>query len=70
MKEFCSKCAELEAQIEVLTRKHFDEMQCLKQKLQESRSYADKLQSENEALSLDVAYYNKDFKLTPHEDLK
>lgn len=70
MKEFCCKCSELESHIELLTKKHFEEMECMKQKLQESRDHVDKLQSENEALSLDVAFYNKDFKSTPQEDLK
>lgn len=70
MKEFCSKCAELESQIEVLNKKHFEEIQCMKQKLEDSRKYANKLHAEVEALALDVAFYNKDFKLTPHEDLK
>lgn len=42
----------------------------MRQKLEDSRKYANKLHAEVEALALDVAFYNKDFKLTPHEDLK
>ena len=70
MKEFCSKCAELEAQIEVLAQQHHREMQCMKQRLEESKVQCNKLQAENDALSLDLAFYSKEIKLTPHEDYK
>jgi len=50
MSEFCVKCCELEAQMEVLRKRHYEEMQCMKAKIE-------KLQTENDALALDVAFY-------------
>ena len=50
MSEFCVKCSEKEAEIELLRKRHHEEMQCMKMKLQ-------KLQDENEALIMDVAFY-------------
>jgi len=50
MIEFCVKCSEKDAEIELLRKRHYDEMQCMKAKIE-------KLQSENEALIIDVAFY-------------
>ncbi len=50
MSEFCVKCAEKEAQIELLMKRHYEEMQCMKQKIE-------KLTSEVESLSFDLAFY-------------
>jgi hypothetical protein len=50
MSEFCVKCSEKEGEIELLRKKHYEEMQCMKAKIS-------KLQNENEALVLDVAFY-------------
>jgi len=50
MAEFCVKCSEKEAEIELLRKRHYDEMQCIKAKIA-------KLESENEALIMDVAFY-------------
>jgi hypothetical protein len=50
MAEFCVKCSAHEATIELLTKRHYEEMQCMKAKIA-------KLQSENEALIMDVAFY-------------
>ncbi len=50
MSEFCVKCAEKEAQIELLMKRHYEEMQCMKQKVE-------KLTSEVESLSFDLAFY-------------
>ena len=50
MSEFCVKCSEKEAEIELLRKRHYGEMQCMKSKI-------DKLQNENEALIMDVAFY-------------
>jgi hypothetical protein len=50
MSEFCVKCSEKEAEIELLRKRHHEEMQCMKAKIE-------KLQSENEALVMDVAFY-------------
>ena len=50
MNEFCVKCSEKESEIELLRKRHYDELQCMKAKI-------DKLQNENEALVMDVAFY-------------
>jgi G:T/U-mismatch repair DNA glycosylase len=50
MAEFCVKCSEKEAEIEILRKRHYAEMQCMKAKLE-------KLQNENDALIMDVAFY-------------
>jgi hypothetical protein len=50
MSEFCVKCSELEYQMELLRKRHYEEIQCMKSKIE-------KLQNENEALILDVAFY-------------
>ena len=58
MKEFCVKCSEHESNIELLLKRHYMEMQCMKQKLKDLEETNSKLQSEVEALSFDVAFYN------------
>jgi hypothetical protein len=50
MSEFCVKCSELESQMEMLRKRHYEEMQCMKAKIE-------KLQNENDALIMDVAFY-------------
>jgi hypothetical protein len=50
MSDFCVKCAAHEATIELLTKRHYEEMQCMKQKIE-------KLQHENDSLSFDLAFY-------------
>ena len=50
MSEFCVKCSEKEAEIELLRKLHYEEMQTMKAKIE-------KLQNENEALIMDVAFY-------------
>lgn len=50
MSEFCSKCVEKEAQLEVIMTKFHQEIENLKQRIM-------KLESENEALVMDVAFY-------------
>ena len=50
MSEFCVKCSELESQMELLRKRHYEEMQCMKAKIE-------KLQNENDALVMDVAFY-------------
>lgn len=50
MSEFCTKCAEKDAQIELLRQRHYEEMQCMKQKVE-------KLTTEVDSLSLDLAFY-------------
>ena len=54
---FCTKCVEHEANMELLLKRHYTEMQCMKAKLKELQQAIAKLQSENEALTLDVAFY-------------
>jgi len=50
MSEFCVKCSELESEMELLRKKHYEEMQCMKAKIE-------KLRNENDALIMDVAFY-------------
>ena len=50
MSEFCVKCAEKEAELEILRNKYHQETECMRKKIE-------KLQSENEALIMDVAFY-------------
>ena len=50
MAEFCVKCAEKEAEMEILRNKYYTETECMKKQIE-------KLQSENEALIMDVAFY-------------
>lgn len=51
MAEFCVKCAEKEANFEVMFQKMYVEVQELKRRVEH-------LESENEKLSLDLAFYN------------
>jgi hypothetical protein len=50
MSEFCVKCSEKEGELELLRKRHYEEMQCMKEKIA-------KLQNQNEALIMDVAFY-------------
>lgn len=50
MSEFCTKCIEKEVQLELQSKRYYEEMQCMKKKIE-------KLQSENDSLSLDLAFY-------------
>ena len=50
MSEFCVKCAEKEAQMEIVMTKFHNEIEALKERIQ-------KLESENESLVMDVAFY-------------
>lgn len=50
MSDFCTKCSAHEATIELLRNRHYKEMQCMKQKIE-------KLTTEVESLSLDLAFY-------------
>jgi hypothetical protein len=50
MSEFCVKCSEKEGQIELLRKQHYEEIQTLKVTIE-------KLQNENDALIMDVAFY-------------
>lgn len=61
MKQFCDECARLEAEIEMMRSQHYNEINRLKEELADARKYASAVQRENEALSLDLAFYNKDF---------
>lgn len=51
IKEFCVKCAEKEANFEVMFHKMHAEVEELKRRV-------DELETENEKLSLDLAFYN------------
>jgi len=50
MKEFCVNCAEKEAQLEIVMKKFHDEIDVLKKRIE-------KLEGENDALIMDVAFY-------------
>ena len=50
MSEFCVKCSEKEAEIELLRKRHYEEMQTMKAQIE-------KLRNENDALIMDVAFY-------------
>ena len=50
MTEFCVKCAEKEAQMEIVVKKFHDEIELLKKRIE-------KLEGENEDLVMDVAFY-------------
>jgi len=57
MSEFCVKCTEHEANMEVLNKRYYAEMQCMKQKIKDLQEANAKLQNENDALIMDVAFY-------------
>jgi regulator of replication initiation timing len=57
MSEFCVKCSEYEGNMELLLKQHYNEMQSMKQKLQDLQETNDKLRNENDALIMDVAFY-------------
>ena len=57
MSEFCVKCSAQEANMELLMKQHYKEMQCMKQKLKELKEENAKLRNENDALIMDVAFY-------------
>jgi predicted AlkP superfamily phosphohydrolase/phosphomutase len=50
MSEFCAKCVEKEAQMEIVMSNFQKEIETLKARIE-------KLESENEALVMDVAFY-------------
>lgn len=50
MSEFCVKCVEKDAQMEVMFTKFNQEIETLKARIQ-------KLENDNESLALDVAFY-------------
>lgn len=50
MSEFCAKCAEKEAQMEIVMTKFHNEIQELKKRIES-------LETQNDALIMDVAFY-------------
>lgn len=50
MSEFCVKCSEKESEIELLRKRHYEEIETMKAQI-------NKLQNDNEALIMDVAFY-------------
>ena len=50
MSEFCVKCSEKEGELELLRKRYYEEVKCMKAKIE-------KLQNENDALIMDVAFY-------------
>ena len=57
MSEFCVRCSEFEGKLELLTKQHYKEMRCMKQKLKDLQSDNTKLRNVNDGLILDVAFY-------------
>ena len=57
MSEFCVKCSEFEGKLELLQKQHYKEIECMKQKLKNLQEVNAKLESQNEALIMDVAFY-------------
>lgn len=60
MSEFCTRCLELEARLEIMQRDHYNLMKELEEKLQ-------KLKDENDALIMDVAFYSGSIKGNSNE---
>jgi hypothetical protein len=50
MSEFCVKCSEKDGELEILRKRYYEEVKCMKAKIE-------KLQNENDALIMDVAFY-------------
>jgi hypothetical protein len=50
MSEFCVKCSEKDGELEILRKRYYEEVECMKAKIE-------KLQNENDALIMDVAFY-------------
>lgn len=50
---FCTECASKDANLEIVTQKHYEEVQSLKARIKE-------LEDEVDSLSLDLAIYNGD----------
>lgn len=66
MSDFCVKCSDKEGQIELLRKTHFREMECCKERIKNLKEQNERLLRQNEALILDLAFYNQDI-LTPKE---
>ncbi len=60
MGEFCVKCAGKDSEYELLIQKHYKEMQCCKERIENLRQENERLRRQNDALILDIAFYNKD----------
>ena len=50
MSEFWVKCSEKDGELEILRKRYYEEVKCMKAKIE-------KLQNENDALIMDVAFY-------------
>lgn len=51
MSEFCAVCASKDANMEILNKNHYEEVQLLKKRITELETLVD-------SLSLDLAFYN------------
>jgi predicted RNase H-like nuclease (RuvC/YqgF family) len=58
---FCVKCVEKESEIETLRNQHHKESQCMKEQINRLKHENEKLNNLIERLTLDIAFYNKDF---------
>ena len=59
MNEFCSKCVEKDVQYELLMKRYHQELECCKLRIDELKITNARLQSQNDALILDIAFYDK-----------
>jgi hypothetical protein len=56
---FCEKCSEKDAQYELLMKRYHQELQCCKLRIDELKTTNTRLQLQNDALILDIAFYDK-----------
>lgn len=60
MSEFCVKCTEKEAQMELMNSRFYKESQCMRERIARLQKENDELRNENERLAIDVAFYKGD----------
>lgn len=60
MSEFCVKCAEKEAQMELMNTRFYKESQCMRERIATLQRENETLRNENDRLAIDVAFYKGD----------
>lgn len=60
MNEFCVKCSEKEAQMELMNSRFYKESQCMRERIARLQKENEVLTNENERLAIDVAFYKGD----------
>jgi regulator of replication initiation timing len=61
MSEFCVKCSEKDAELEMLSAKYYREVECMKQRIKEMTEENQRLRHQNDALINDIAFYDGKF---------